>query len=938
MTLHEAIEKVLKENNRPMMSSAIVDVINKNNYYTRADREPIQSNQVLARIKNYPSLFQNINGYIVLVEDKNWKNILTSYWYLVNILKGVYIIADTQFIIAVILFYKRLVDINDRPGRRYPLDFNDKYEHSFDKMFNYGRSFIEGIKSLEVFHIAPAGIFEECSRLLSKLDKYKNEEIWAIVRNIQTKELGDIEFGNIYEYFITLDSLDTYRSTINHTPFSLKELMIKLLDPKPGKSIYNPVAGTGGLLIEALLYENTDKANSKGSEINNRIAQLGNMNLMMHGIYHSKIVAKDCFEEINENKEFDYIVADLPAKGIINSFEHSMLYNEYNIEPTKTRKSFGSFILLILKKLKPNGKAVITVSEGFLVNQGKEKEIRDLLISQDIIESIISLPYGALRPFSDSKASILVLNKFKPHHLINQIQLIKAKAINLDSKSVNLNIEEIIETYKNTGNITRSSQIIEISDIRKGANLSVDSYEPEFMLGSFMRKEGSARLLSDLVEIKSGIQPEKLDIDKDGDIPLVKVENLSKDIIDLNLTSEINYKVHSSYNYSRYIISHECILLARIGDSLKATLYRPSNEIPQILPHGNVYVLIPLSNGQINIEYLYYQLHSSFVLEQIQKRRLGSIMPYLSISALKQVVIPIMDLEAQKSFVESQKANLIAEERLRIEDRIKSLGFKEEIKQTESDIVRTLVHQLRPTLVNIDLEVKNLNRIVEKNKLYKYKEFDNVSSSTIDPEIEHLLSAPQNYTIQDILNKIQQDTLQLNDVLSTVNKVMSFKLTIQDMEEIDLLNFFNEYINSKKIDINGRFTIEVSGIHFNIQINKASFRDLIDQLIINAEKHGFNYIRSGTTHNKIQFKIQLSKDRDVAIIDYQNNGNLNTLSQRDFVSPFIKSQNSTGSGIGGNYIYRIIQAHHGELSIKQGLKNGFGIIFEIPITQNKENE
>lgn len=140
------------------------------------------------------------------------------------------------------------------------------------------------------------------------------------------------------------------------------------------------------------------------------------------------------------------------------------------------------------------------------------------------------------------------------------------------------------------------------------------------------------------------------------------------------------------------------------------------------------------------------------------------------------------------------------------------------------------------------------------------------------------------------------------------------------------------------MDVNGRFVIEVTGDHCIAQINKVSFRDLIDQLLINAESHGFKDLISSGSHLKTQFHIKVSKDRNIAIIDYQNNGRLFTLSEKDFTSPFQKSQNSDGSGIGGNYIYRIVQAHNGKLMIKQGLKTGFSMTIELPLTQNKENE
>src|SRR5690606_38297586 len=105
-----------------------------------------------------------------------------------------------------------------------------------------------------------------------------------------------------YEYLITIVALDSNRSSLNHTPYSLRELMVELLDVKNGALLYDPVAGIGGLLIEASIKANND-ISAYGSEINRRIAQLGNMNLAMHGL-DFRIEAEDCFSQINNHKEF----------------------------------------------------------------------------------------------------------------------------------------------------------------------------------------------------------------------------------------------------------------------------------------------------------------------------------------------------------------------------------------------------------------------------------------------------------------------------------------------------------------------------------------------------------------------------------------------------------------------------------------------------------
>lgn len=929
MTLHEAIQTVLNNYNRPMHAKDIANEVNKNEYYYRNDGEPLSSNQIYARVKNYPSLFHNINGYIILVNDVTWKNLLTNYEYLTHTLKGIFIQADIQFIIAILLYYKRLVDINNRLGHNYPLAFDENIKFSLNNSLNEEKSsFIGGLKSLENYILAPEGVFEECSRLLAKLDNYKLHEIRSIIKNIQTAHLSDAEFGNIFEYFITVISISDNKASLNNTPFSLRQLMVEVLDPKDGTSIYDPVAGIGSLLIESL---NNRDVDIYGSEINKRIAQLGNMNIMMHGLKNASISAEDCFEQLNFNKQYDYIIGDLPANGITNSFEYYMLYNQYNILAPKSGKSFGSLVLLALSKLNKNGKAVLTVSDGFLIKKGKEQEIREFLISNDVVETVISLPFGTLRPYTDAKASLLVLNKNKPSYLRGRIQFIEGKAVDQTVKSLILNNDDIIQTYKRKEDFDKNAQVVNIDDLRPDANLAAEAYDAQFLLGNSMLKEGKARLLIDLVEIRSGVSPEKSTLNKDNAIPLVKVEKLSKDILDVNLNVQKSEGIDNHSRYERNVIYQECILVARIGDNLKATIFKPTTDLPAILPHNNIYVLIPNNSEEINIEYLYYQLHSTFIQEQIERRKLGAVMPYISISGLKDTIIPYMSLQAQNEFVQSQKANLIAEERSRVEDRIKALGYKEETKQAEADVIKTLTHQLRPTFSGLNGITKRIERIAQREKIGELKEYDNIELN-IDPELEGQITIPDNYNLTQLLDKLSKETNHLSDILTNVDKVMNFKLLQEDLKEVNLYEFLIEYKSQKEVEQNDRYSIDIKGEAVLVLLHKPSFKELLDQLLNNAEKHAFV---ERDISNKVQFNIRYNRKREVIIIEYSNNGKPYELSQNDFTTAFEKGNKSKGSGIGGNYISRIVSAHNGKLIIEENYKKGFALTIELPTPKNK---
>ncbi|MBC6112780.1 N-6 DNA methylase [Pedobacter fastidiosus] len=933
MTLHEAIETVLRENKRPLTTKAIASLINTQGYYQRNDSQPVEPRQVLARVRNYPSTFEQINDQIILVEDQIWKNLLFNYSYLVNTLRGVHSATDVQFILAVLLFFKRHSDIENQNIDQNHSSWDNVLANQ-EMLLPDGRELIDALNSFDRRYLSLEGVFKECGRFLSQLDYRRKTEISIAINKIDTRDLDERAFGDAFEYFLSITAKGNVNADFAPTPFSLRELMINVLEPESGRSLFDPVAGTGGLLIQANYYSQGIGMVTSGTEINMRVAQLGNMNLILHGIQDAVIRSGDCFQEVDNSITYDYIVADLPSSGVINSFEHELLFNKYLLAPPRSGRNFGSLVLLILSKLKDTGKAVITVSEGFLMKKGKEKEIRDILIDQDVIESVISLPYGTLRPYTDAKASLLVLNKNKEAEYRNRIRFITANVADHDSKTVYLNNDDIIAAYKSDAIFAKDSQILDISELRQDNNLSAEGYDEQYILANLMIKEGSGKLLSELVSIRGGIQPQKTDIDPTGDFPLIKIENLSRDILETDLSDNISSKVYFTQKYARALISEKCLLVARIGENLKATIFVPNEKNKSILIHTGIYALLPLDKkDSVDLEYLYYQLYSSFVVEQVKKRKLGAVMPYVSIASLKQIVIPYVDRQTQKSFIESQKANLISEEKNRANAVLKSLGSKDELRQSELEIIKTLTHQLRPTFMGINSISSRIMRVIEKEKLQDRMEFnDEDQQIEVDPEIAVFTQKPENFPLGKLVKKLMADSEHLSDILGTVEKVMNFKLSGEDLTEIDLLNLLKEYKNEKKIAINHKYEIIVKGEDAVALINKPAFKELLDQLLQNAEDHGFTDFNSNKKY-RVQFIVRHNRNRDVISIEYSNNGAPYELQQKDFITAFDKGRHSKGSGIGGNYINRIVEAHGGQILVVENNTKGFSLIIELPTQQ-----
>lgn len=934
MTLHEAISQLLKEEGKPLSTREIADRINRTRLYTRRDEKPIEKAQIRSRVKNNPRLFDYVNGQVVLTSDTHWRELLTTYWYLADTLRNHFSRSDLQFMLASLIFVKRLGDLNSsHPNYEFQLpnlkvgDFFDHYNS------NFPIEAIEDLSRLDRVNDSP-NVFSDYGQLLSRLDVNKRLEIFKALEQLSTGYYSEEEFGPIFDYFLHLISAEFSNSTVPYTPKYLQELMVALLDPMQGRNLYDPVCGSGGLLIEALKATHGD-LHAKGTEINHRMAQLGYMNLIMNGFSQTKIIAEDCMREFANPETFDYIIGDLPMNGFSNSRENEMLFHRWNLRPTVSGKGYSAPVLFVLSKLNDVGKAVITVSESLLFKGGKEREIRELLIREDLLESVISLPNGALKPYTESKASVLILNKRKPAKLANRIKFIEAKKTFSDSKTIDIDSDEVIQSHLDfESKRLKNLRVISSSKLKKDLNLSVATYSIESIEAEEMLTSGSGRKLGDLVEIRSGKSPKQQSEDKiilAGGLPVIKMENLSKDILDMHLdVDSAKLQVEPQDDYGRSILSTEGMLIARLGENLKPTYFKPTGEYPEILFHSSIFALIPKSQGDlIDLEYLYYQLNSDFVNKQVSNNRAGAVMPHISIARLKEIVIPYVSKHLQRQFIDTQKANIIASERNKVEERIRALGYEEEIEQKESDIVRTLVHELRPKLSKINVFAEKLTRLAKTHNLEELKEYSEDIKLNVDPEAE----IPENLTLKEVTHKLLHDSKKLNEILATVKEVMSFNLNENDFVRADLYALIHDFIKVKRLEINNAYSLEIKGSHIEIDIHIDSMHLVLDQLIANAEKHGFT---SKSKKYTIDFRIKKDEERQVAIIEYSNNGEPFALSKKEYVNFITKSKKSSGSGIGGYYINRIIKSHGGDIEIEENLKTGFRMKIVLPIKQTNE--
>lgn len=203
------------------------------------------------------------------------------------------------------------------------------------------------------------------------------------------------------------------------TPDYINRLLIEIATPNLGESVYDPCFGFAGFLTAAYDYV-INKKNSlfnrngdpllkiAGVEKNLNAYLIGLTRLALAGIDDPQLELGNSLERLpfsNPQRDgFDLVLLNPPWGGRLNSagLDHF---------PVRTSDSTGLFIQHALSQLRPQGRAVIIVPEGFLFRSGAEQRLRRMLVEQHTVEAVVSLPTATFLPHAGVKASILVLRR-----------------------------------------------------------------------------------------------------------------------------------------------------------------------------------------------------------------------------------------------------------------------------------------------------------------------------------------------------------------------------------------------------------------------------------------------------------------------------------------------------------------------------------------------
>jgi type I restriction enzyme M protein len=302
--------------------------------------------------------------------------------------------------------------------------------------------------------------------------------------------------GNAYEYLIGKFAAGAGKKAGEfYTPPEVSRLLARLLAPRPGERIYDPACGSGSLLIKCTEEVGSDDYALYGQENNGSTWALAMMNMFLHDINQPRIAWGDTIDnpmhrEGDNLMRFNVVTANPPFSldkwGAENAKNDPFKRFWRGLPP----KSVGdyAFISHMVEStyLEPsqNGRVGVVVPHGVLFRGGSEGKIRQQLVEENLLDTIIGLApnlfYGAGIP-----VALLI---FKRKKLDRKVLFIDASADfepgTNQNKLRQQDIDRIVTTYQTREPVDKSAYLADFDEIKENDfNLNipryVDTYEPE---------------------------------------------------------------------------------------------------------------------------------------------------------------------------------------------------------------------------------------------------------------------------------------------------------------------------------------------------------------------------------------------------------------------------------------------------------------------------
>jgi type I restriction enzyme M protein len=293
-----------------------------------------------------------------------------------------------------------------------------------DELLEFIESLFKEMKEMELDEHSPRLAFVVQSIFE---DSYNYMKSGTLLRQVVNK-LNEInfnkkddrhQFNDLYEKILK-DLQSAGNSGEYYTPRAVTQFMTQMVDPKLGETVLDPACGTGGFLVDTIEHMKEQASsvedgkqiqeNIKGVEKKPMPHMLCTTNLILHGIDVPKVRRDNTlnkpYNEYKGKDKVDVILTNPPFGG----------QEEDGIEKNfpaqfQTRETADLFLVLIMRLLKESGRCALVLPDGFLFGEGVKTRIKERLLKENNLHTIVRLPKGVFAPYTSINTNLLFFEK-----------------------------------------------------------------------------------------------------------------------------------------------------------------------------------------------------------------------------------------------------------------------------------------------------------------------------------------------------------------------------------------------------------------------------------------------------------------------------------------------------------------------------------------------
>ena len=245
------------------------------------------------------------------------------------------------------------------------------------------------------------------------------------INEVDFNNLADRQhFGDVYEQLLN-DLQSAGNAGEYYTPRAVTTFMTERIDPKPGEIILDPACGTGGFLTSSIRYMRERYVRTpKDEELMQRSIRavekkplphmLCTTNMLLHGIEDPSFVRHDNtlarpYVSYESEDRVGIVLTNPPfggkeEAGIESNFPSHL----------QTRETADLFLALIIRLLKPGGRAAVVLPDGSLFGEGVKTRLKEMLMEECNLHTIVRLPNSVFRPYATIGTNLLFFEKGEP--------------------------------------------------------------------------------------------------------------------------------------------------------------------------------------------------------------------------------------------------------------------------------------------------------------------------------------------------------------------------------------------------------------------------------------------------------------------------------------------------------------------------------------------